>query len=738
ELSIYTPPAILDPDATWYWRVRAVDARGEASPPTHTRAFRIAPDAVPFPLPPLEEVRARIPTAHPRLFVRPESVAALREKDRTDPLFRVLGDQIERRARALLTATLPDEPPHASPGGVWDVNLWREYRITVRATDDMETLAFAYLLTGDPEFAAAARRWMLHIAAWDPRGATSAAVNDESSMPILYKMSRAYTWIYDALSPADRQTIREVMRIRGNEAYEILKRRPFESRPYGSHAGRSLGFLGEAAIAFLGEIPEAADWFDYVVRIFFAVYPAWGKEPGGWAEGHAYWTSYMNRVIWFVDALKVATGLDLYQKPFFRNTGMFKLYTQPPYSKMGPFGDFADRGPTAGDGNVMAHFAAVYRDPYYKWYADQLAAAIESGVMGYLRAALYERRGLAGKAPLDLPSSAYFPDIGWVVFHKRLGEARDSIQFMFKSSPYGSFSHSLADQNTFTLEAYGSPLAISSGYRPWYGSKHHMGWTKTTQAHNGILVDGVGQIVQSLSAKGQITGFLHGQSFDYTAGEAAQAYGGRLERFTRHVVYIRPDVFVLFDDLRALAPSTYQWLLHAYHPMTIDPAAGRIHLDGGEAELDVHLWSSQPLAYSQTDQFAVPLDEPLDKPVQWHLQASTRSEAEAAYFAAVLVPAKAGSPRPVRVEPIDAEAGEGLRLLDGAGETTLLFRTGEGRLAAGGLEIEGNVGGRRRWGDAAPGAVGVLLVDGTAWRTAEGWALTSSVPIDVELTVRTA
>ena len=34
-----------------------------------------------------------------------------------------------------------------------------------------------------------------------PKGATSAAVNDESSMPILYQMSRAYTWAYDALTP---------------------------------------------------------------------------------------------------------------------------------------------------------------------------------------------------------------------------------------------------------------------------------------------------------------------------------------------------------------------------------------------------------------------------------------------------------------------------------------------------------------------------------------------------------
>ena len=149
-------------------------------------------------------------------------------------------------------------------------------------------------------------------------------------------------------------------------------------------------------------------------------------------------------------------------------------------------------------------------------------------------------------------SSAYFSDIGWVVFHKQLGDTKGDLQFMFKSSPYGSYSHSFADQNTFTLEAYGEPLAISSGYRPWYGSIHHSQYTKTTQAHNGLLVNGQGQIPQSLAAKGNILSFINGQSFDYTAGDAAQAYSrSLLDRYVRHAVYLRPDLYVVFDDVAA-------------------------------------------------------------------------------------------------------------------------------------------------------------------------------------------
>jgi len=734
DISIYTPSAVFDDNQTWYWRVFAVDSKGNVSEPTAVRAFNVDAAAAVLPLPPLEEVRAKLPQGHPRLFVTADALDEWREKSRSDLMLRLIWSNIQTSALSARFTPLPDEPPHCRPGGVWDVNLWRQYSITTKAMNTTETLAFAYMMTGDPETGEAARKWMLHIASWDPKGATSAAVNDESSMPILYQMSRAYTWAYDALTPEDRQVIRDVMRIRGNEAYAILRNRKFENNPYASHAGRSLGFLGEAAIAFMGEIPEAQEWFDYVVRVFYAIYPAWGKDAGGWAEGHAYWTSYMNRVFWFVDALRVATGLDLYEKPFFKNTGTFKLYTQPPYSKMGPFGDFADRGPVTSDGSVMGHLAAVHGNAYYKWYAQRLGALAEMGVMGFIRNMLYDGRSVSAKEPTDLPPSAYFPDIGWTVFHRQLGDSNDGIQFMFKSSPYGSYSHSFADQNTFTLEAYGEPLAISSGYRPWYGSEHHMKWTKTTQAHNGLLINGQGQRVQSLSAKGEILGFLSGKSFDYTAGDARQAYGSTLvERYVRHAVYLRPDLFVLFDDVQAPRPSTYSWLMHAYQEMQIDAEKGHLHLESGNAVLDTYLWASETLDYTQTDEFAVPLDEPMNKPVQWHLSATTQEPATEAFFLAVLAPAKKGTVRDLRVTPVSAGAGDGVRLQEGSTDALILFRPGPaGELTTDELAADAAVA---AWTRRVDGTEGLLLVEGTRWQSESGLALKATVPVSAELSI---
>ena len=64
---------------TWRWRVRAWPANGKAATGwSAPQTFTVAPDAAPCPLAPLDELLARIPAGHPRLFMRPETLAAYR------------------------------------------------------------------------------------------------------------------------------------------------------------------------------------------------------------------------------------------------------------------------------------------------------------------------------------------------------------------------------------------------------------------------------------------------------------------------------------------------------------------------------------------------------------------------------------------------------------------------------------------------------------------------------------
>lgn len=625
----------LNQDTTYYWRYRYFDKEGNPSLFSETRAFSVSKTADLFFIPPLDEIKARIPD-HPRLFVTKNNIQEIRDK-REDIVGEILWDSIYWDGKKVISARPPSEP-EGFPGGIWDVTHWGNMQdITLRAVDPLEKAAFAYVITKEEDLGLAAKEWLIEVAKWDPLGPTSAAVNDECSMNILYRMSRAYTWLYDLLSTEDKLIVQNSIRLRGEEVYNLLTAtgKEYHNSPYNSHLGRQIAFLGEAAIAFLGEIDEAEKWFDYVTQVFFSIYPAWGGEDGGWAEGPIYWRWYMERILWFADAYYQATGVNLVDKPFFQKTGYFKLFVHPPYAEHSPFGDNLDEIPNKEDFMVMNYLAKYADNPYFKWYSKQLKGMIPDGIIGFL---WYENE-LELKEPVDLPQSRFFRDVGWVSMHTDLADGYENIHVLFKSSPYGSYSHSHADQNAFTIEAFGTPLIISSGYYPYYGSPHHTEWTNQTISKSTILVDGTGQPINSLTAKGEIKDFISTNALDYTLGDANKAYGSKLRQYDRQILFIKPHFLLIYDELEAPRESSFEWLLHARKEFQI--TENKIKVEDGSAKLIGEINSTLPLKLSATNKFTVdPEERHANKPKQWHFKAETTEKAKEASFIAILVPQK--------------------------------------------------------------------------------------------------
>lgn len=63
---------------SYYWRYRGKDENGAYTDWSSTRQFTIADNASLMPLPARVELLSRIPRRHPRLFVRPEEIANLK------------------------------------------------------------------------------------------------------------------------------------------------------------------------------------------------------------------------------------------------------------------------------------------------------------------------------------------------------------------------------------------------------------------------------------------------------------------------------------------------------------------------------------------------------------------------------------------------------------------------------------------------------------------------------------
>lgn len=679
-ISVHIPEAPLAP-GRWYWRVGVRLSDGSMAWGKR-RAFHVAAGARPRPLPPIGQIMAKIPRSHPRLFFPGDELQRARAACQSLMAPKYAG--LLRAAEAHLGEPLIAEPDFLRKTGP---ERGREYVEIIRSTrppmDAMESCALAYLLSGQRRFGEEAKRRLLHFFSWDPEGSTSLRHNDEPAMWVMQRGSRAYDWTYDLFTPAERARIEPVMKARAQQFVQRLTGMPFESRPYSSHAARDLGFLGEAAMCFAHEWPEAPEWLQYVLKIYWSVFPAWGADDGGWHEGPGYWSAYMSFALHFATALQKATGVSITDRPFFHNTPYYKLYTNPPYARMSPFGDGQEGPPSIGAGQLMYHFSTLLADPYVRWYADAMDAGPGAGPMGF---ALFDP-SLRAKPPADLPQARVFPGAGLVAMHVNLADTRHNVYFVMRSSPLGSISHGHADQNAFALEAFGEALAIASGYYPWYGSPHHSAWTRETKAANSVTINGgQGQTQRSQAASGRIVRFLTGKDYDYALGDATAAYGGRLKRFLRHVIHVRPGTFVLVDELESPEPVTFEWWLHALEEMKIDSASQQVLIQRASARLLASFVEPEGLSFRQTDQFDPPPEN--DAPNQWHLTASTSQKCASTVFLVVLQPYRSeGGERVSTALPalrrICQEGALGVAWHDGLVEHTILF--GQAGIAAQGV-----------------------------------------------------
>jgi hypothetical protein len=655
--SVYTHNRALTPGA-YFWRYRIVKSDGGKSAWSRARQFKVPAGAMEFPQPSMDELRARIPKQHPRLFVTAADLPKLREF--AAGAGRSQFEALRKRGDALLTAEPTPEPTvMGNSSNPETVAYWWPNRMqTVRACQEAETLAFLYLMTGEAKYGAAARKWTLHLAAWNPDGPTNWRLNDEAAMPILHRMARAYDWAYAALNEEDRGKVRAALGRRAADAWkggQTGEGWGHLNRPYNSHGNRSWHKLAENALATWGESPESEKYLDFAVTKFFGAYPVWADEDGGWHEGLAYWAGYMTKIRWWIDMARTAFGIDSFRKPYFAHFADYALYTAPPGSPESGLGDLAFRPPSPG-WSFVGYFAAAARNPYWTWWNEQwkIPADRDEPALGFLWSS---RPVVAAKAPADLPPSKLFRGVGVAILNTTLIDSANNVQVRFKSSPFGRQSHGHDPHNAFTLNAYGEALLVNNVYRDLYGSPFHKGWCWSTKSQNALLVNGEGQRAHTANPDGKIVVFETNAKYDYVVGDATAAYEGKVKSYRRHILFAKPDVVVVADEVEPAAAGTLQVMLHAQAAFDLDQAGQSISLERSKAGVVVNYAASAPFELKQWTGYS---PEPNWKylkdasktaiPPQWHVEASVKAGAEKTWLVTVLRPYRKGRKPSEKVE----------------------------------------------------------------------------------------
>jgi hypothetical protein len=183
-----------------------------------------------------------------------------------------------------------------------------------------------------------------------------------------------------------------------------------------------------------------------------------------------------------------------------------------------------------------------------------------------------------------------FPATGFVMAHqyppgsKRAFEEGVGVIFCSRPNPGDEYNN----ENAFQIYAYGQHL----NYGGHSGDENPYGFQ--TIAHNTILVDGIGQTMTEAARedgyRAAVLAYEEGDSYCYWMGDATNAYprhteiarhGGwssktqidydetlfgetgapQLERFRRHMLFMRDKYLVIFDDLKTSTdhPSNFSW-----------------------------------------------------------------------------------------------------------------------------------------------------------------------------------
>ncbi|NBD23892.1 DUF4962 domain-containing protein [Paenibacillus glycinis] len=601
----------LDP-GTWYWRVR-YHAAGASAPDdwsawSDVRKFRIDGDNdVAFPVPSVDDLLDEIGSGHPRIWTTAETLADFRSLKATTG--KTLYEKKLASVTAALNEALPSEPifpyPPSHPRDADYESAQTALRqASDKAVDKMADAAFLYLVTGNADYAAEAKRRLISIAEWNPNGSTSYAQNDQVHRYIALRSAMAYDWIYDypLFAEGEKADVRAMIVARTETMYdELVTAHPLRKTPFDSHGWTNFGYVGLIAIALLHDAPEAEDWFRGTVPDYINFMPPWGGEDGGWSQGTGYWqySSLFGKE--FTDVLNTASGFNLYDKAYSRNEGLYPLYMFPHGSPGGVFGDGSEDSPSHYSVSILNRLAQMYQDSRLKWESEAIGSEPGEELFNYF----YGDADLAGMPPVDLPDGRWFQDIGEVAMHSELYDP-DRVSLYFKSSPYGSYNHTHADQNSFVVKAFGESLAVEGGFFDSYTSEHMINYGRQTFASNAITIDRKkGQPTNDIDADGKILGFVTHPDFDATSGDASAAYAGMLSRADRKIIYVRPSTFVVVDQLASNKPggSNFEWWLHADDELDVDVPSAEATILKGNAGLKVKLLTPGGLTAVTEDNF---------------------------------------------------------------------------------------------------------------------------------------
>jgi len=373
--------------------------------------------------------------------------------------------------------------------------------------------------------------------------------------------------------------------------------------------------------------------------------------------------------------------------------------------------------------NMLAHLVRPdntfpeINDGFIRWQYTRLANAGKK--FGRNDFVFIGTDGKQGGVPRD--TSASFGDAGLYVM--RSNWTKEALYLLFDAGPYGG-PHGHEDKLSIEVFAFGRPFIVDSGSYTYQKDDPFRTYFVGSQGHNTVLVDNQSQIrrwqkgsLNPKAALGDYATWISQTDFDYIASSYTDGYGPfSLQKpkgskiisdviHSRRILFVRPDYWVMVDEIQASKRHNYQLLFHT-HPEIVVSAGENdaVTLGTTSDAASLHLIPADP------KEVKVGRLTGSETPIQgWysvdhhHKTASTAvifecENAHSTVLTTLLYPFPAGTnDDEVKIEPLEVSSGEGLAYVVSTyrGRDFLMFSQDKALKTFGNYRSKGTVAGIR-------------------------------------------
>jgi len=506
-------------------------------------------------LPAQDAVLRTLRTEHPRLIALPEDQQRVERLIKEDAGAARIFAQIKRRAESELSAA-PIEHKLIGP------RLLSQSR---RCVNRVYAWATVYRLTGDERFARRAAREMQVAAAfpdWNPSHFLDTA-------EMTHALAIGYDWLYDFLSPEQRETIRRAIVEKGlRPAQSIYERGGWWAKSRYNWNQVCNGGIALGALAIAEDEPELAAWIVHHALQSVQVAMTSFAPDGAWAEGPGYWNYATRYNVYLLVGMETALGTDfgLGRFPGFERTGEFRIHFVGPTRRTF---NFADGHEGLGEAAQMFYFARRFDRPLFAWHEREYVGGDSPWHLWW-----YDPRGAEPDESFALCRHFHAVD---VVFLRSAWNDPEAFFVGFKGGS-NRVNHSQLELGMFVLDALGQRWVVDLGsdnynLPGYFGGKRWTYYRLATSGQNTLLFDGQNQ---DPAAAAPIVAFHACAARSHAVADLSAAYADQAEEVRRGIALVGPQRVLVQDEIKGAKAKQIQWQAHT---------RAKIETDGAEATL---------------------------------------------------------------------------------------------------------------------------------------------------------